>query len=225
MKWIQKNNLKKGISAIDLGNCTNVLKEYYNIPKNESLIILNMEIKEGENNNNDNNCFNLGKNTQIEIYDYSGNKLNLSLCKEDIVVMKYIGDVTELNIESAKDLASQGIDVFNAEDDFFNDICHPFDNPDGVDIILKDRRNDIYQNATFCQDGCTYSGVDYDVMAANCICDSSSFQGNEENITNNEKDNSESVSFNSLADSFISNLISFNFDVIKCYNLIFNKKF
>ena len=219
-----KEQLKKGISAIDLGNCTNVLKEYYNIPKNESLIILNMEIKEGENNNNDNNCFNLGKNTQIEIYDYSGNKLNLSLCKEDIVVMKYIGDVTELNIESAKDLASQGIDVFNAEDDFFNDICHPFDNPDGVDIILKDRRNDIYQNATFCQDGCTYSGVDYDVMAANCICDSSSFQGNEENITNSEKDNSESVSFNSLADSFISNLISFNFDVIKCYNLIFNKK-
>ena len=92
-----------------------------------------MEVKEEENKNNDNDCFNLGKNTHIEVYDYSGRKLNLSTCKEDITVMKYIGDVTELNIESAKSLSTQGIDVFNAEDDFFNDICHPFDNPNGTD--------------------------------------------------------------------------------------------
>ena len=139
--------------------------------------------------------------------------------------MKYIGDVTELNIESAKSLSTQGIDVFNAEDDFFNDICHPFDNSNGTDIILKDRRNDIYQNVSFCQNGCSYSGVNYDLMAANCICDSSSFLGNEENNTNiNIKEDDEKVSFKSLADSFISNLLSFNLDVIKCYNLIFDKK-
>ena len=220
-----KEQLKKGISAIDLGNCTEVLKEHYNITKEEKLIILNMEVKEEENKNNDNDCFNLGKNTHIEVYDYSGRKLNLSICKEDITVMKYIGDLTELNIESAKSLSSQGIDVFNAEDDFFNDICHPFDNPNGTDIILKDRRNDIYQNASFCQNGCSYSGVNYDLMAANCICDSSSFLGNEENNTNiNIKEDDEKVSFKSLADSFISNLLSFNLDVIKCYNLVFDKK-
>ena len=192
-----KEQLKKGISAIDLGNWTEVLKEHYNISKEEKLIILNMEVKEEENKNNDNDCFNLGKNTHIEVYDYSGNKLDLSICKEDIVVMKYIGDVTELNIESAKSLSTQGIDVFNADDDFFNDICHPFDNPNGTDIILKDRRNDIYQNVSFCQNGCSYSGVDYDLMAANCICDSSSFLGNEENNTNvNNKENDDKFLLN-----------------------------
>ena len=55
----------------------------------------------------------------MEIYDSSGRKLNLSVCKEDIKVMKYIGDVAEeLNIQSAMDLAEKGIDVFNASDAF-----------------------------------------------------------------------------------------------------------
>ena len=40
-----KDQLKKGISAIDLGNCTRIIKDYYNIPKNESFIVLNMETK------------------------------------------------------------------------------------------------------------------------------------------------------------------------------------
>ena len=84
--------------------------------------------------------------------------------------MKYIGDVEELNIESAKDLANQGIDVFNANDKFFNDIFHFYDNKDGKDIIINDRRNDIYQNATFCEDGCNYDGMNYELMTADCIC-------------------------------------------------------
>ena len=34
-----KDQIKKGISVIDLSNCTEQIKEYYNISKNESLII------------------------------------------------------------------------------------------------------------------------------------------------------------------------------------------
>ena len=37
-----KEQLKKGISAIDLGNCSKVIKDYYNI---SSFIVLNMESK------------------------------------------------------------------------------------------------------------------------------------------------------------------------------------
>ena len=57
--------------------------------------------------------------------------------------MKYIGDIDQINIESAMNLASQGIDIFNASDNFFNDICTPINNNDGKDIILIDRRKDI----------------------------------------------------------------------------------
>ena len=48
-----KEQIKKGISAIDLGNCTEQIKEYYNISKDESLIILNMESKRDESNTNE----------------------------------------------------------------------------------------------------------------------------------------------------------------------------
>ena len=54
------------------------------------------------------------------------------------------------------DLSNKGIDVFNPEDDFFNDICHQYDNSEGKDIILNDRRTEIYKNATFCETGCIY---------------------------------------------------------------------
>ena len=40
-----KVQLNKGISAIELGNCTNVMKEFYNISQNESLYVLNIESK------------------------------------------------------------------------------------------------------------------------------------------------------------------------------------
>ena len=123
--------------------------------------------------------------------------------------MKYIGDVTEeLNIQSAIDFADKGIDVFNPEDDFFNDICHQYDNSDGKDIILTDRRTDIYKNATFCEDGCTYIVMNYDLMTANCICDSSYLQMDEKNKTNEEK-SIEKVSFKSVTKSFISHLFDF----------------
>ena len=223
-----KEQLKNGVSAIDLGNCTQDIKNYYNISNDENLIVLNMESKNDKTNNNEkesrDNSFNLGKNIQLEVFDSSGRKLDLSVCKEEIKVMKYIGDVEELNIQSAKDLSSQGIDIFNANDDFFNDICHQIDSQDGKDMILTDRRKDLYKNATFCQDGCTYSGMDYELMTANCICDSSFLNIEIKNDTYNDiNEKKEEVNFKSITKSFISNLIDFNFDVLKCDNLVFNK--
>ena len=121
-------------------------------------------------------------------------------------------------------LSEQGIDVFNARDEFFNDICYPYDNPDGMDIIINDRRSDIYQNATFCQDGCSYFGMNYNLMVANCKCDSSIFQERENNVTENDNLKKDINTFKEIAKSFISNLIDFNFEILRCYNLILNKK-
>ena len=77
----QEEQIKKGISAVDLGDCTQIIKQYYNISDNESFIILNIESKNLENKtrkiNTDYNSFYLGKNNQIEIFDNSGKKLNL----------------------------------------------------------------------------------------------------------------------------------------------------
>ena len=222
-----EEQIKNGISAIDLGNCTNVIKEYYNISNEESLIVLNMELKnddyqKSQTSNDDDKSFNLCSNTQLEIYDYSGRKLNLSICREDIKVMKPLNNFeNQFDMNSAKSLSEQGIDVFDKNDKFFNDICHPYDNSEGKDITLNDRRKDIYQDVTFCQNGCNYNGINYNLNAVNCICDSSYLQ--DENKTNNENEPKISK-FESITESFIASLISFNFDILRCYNLSFNIK-
>ena len=223
-----EQQIKNGISAFDLGNCTNVLKEHYDIPENENLIIMNMEItndkiKKNESDSNDDKSFILGKSTQLEVYDYSGRKLNLSVCKEDITIMKFIGDIKELNIDSAKTFSEKGIDVFNASHDFFNDLCYHYDNKDGKDIIINDRRNDIYQNASFCQSGCNYNGMNYDLMVANCICNPSIFQEDEKNMAD-INENLEYINFKLLGKEFLENLVDLNYKVMRCYNLVLNKK-
>jgi len=221
-----EEQLKKGISAIDLGNCTQEIKDFYNLSKDESFIILNMESKKNETKDEENNkndkSFDIGKNTQIEIYDNSGRKLNLSVCEEEIKVMKYIGDIEQLDLNSAMNLANKGVDIFNSNDDFFNDICQKYDNTDGKDIIIEDRRKEIFKDVSFCQTGCTYTGMNYEFKAANCICDSSTIQNDlEENNYNNITEESE-VNFKAITKSFMHNFLDFNSQVFKCYNLVFD---
>ena len=186
-----------------------------------------MESKRNENKKDEQtnkNSMDIGKNMQIEIYDKSGRKLNLSVCNEDIKIMKYIGDIEELNLESAANLASKGIDVFNSSDKFFNNICHNYNNTDRTDITIDDRRSDIYQNVSFCQSGCTYTGMNYELMTANCICDCNIIQNELDNNTENNNTNDEGNNFNSITKSMLANLLDFNIDVIKCYNLIMDLK-
>ena len=218
-----EEQIKKGISAVDLGNCTSVIKEHYNIPIEENLIILNMETKVEENLSNEGNSFKLGKINKLGVCDILGRKLSLSVCKEEIKILKYIGDIKELDFNSAKSFSEKGIDVFNAADKFFNDICHNYDIYDNKDIIINDRRTDIYKNATFCQYGCKYKGVNYNLMVANCICKSNLLQKKEEDIEEISEEK-EILNFKSLRKAFLENIFSCNLEVLKCYNLVLNPK-
>ena len=221
-----EEQLKKGITSFDLGNCTNVLKEYYKIKKDENLIIINIQYKNDENiyNNNKDKYYYLGKDVILKIYDSSGRNLDLSICKEDIKIMKYIGNDDKIDINAAQILSNKGIDVFNAEDDFFNDICYPYDNPNKNDITINDRRNDIFQNVTFCQNGCRYDGIDYNLKIANCLCNSSFIQKEKLNIANADS-SKETINFKTLKKTLMENLFSFNLEILKCYKLFLNIKY
>ena len=156
---------------------------------------------------------------QVSIYDKSNRKLDMSYCDE-ITLMKYIGDLEGVDFVTAKKMAEKDVDVFNVNDTFFNDICHPFKSENG-DIIIKDRRDDLFQNVTFCGEGCLYNGVDFDLMIARCICDSNNVQTGEDNnlgLDNERK----GVSLNDIVNSFQGELFNFNFKVITCYNLVFD---
>ena len=218
--------IKNGISGLDLGDCVDILKTQYKIPENEDLIVIEIETMEDKEKNKGLNrevdCIDLGKNVKISICDINGNVLDLSFCNNDITVMKYIGDVDDIDINNAMEYAGQGIDVFNTHDAFFNERCSKVNSD--KDIVLGDRRTDIFQNVSFCGDECVYGGMDFTLMIAKCSCDPSNIQEEEddEEIDDLENNNKKGITLNDLANSFTSEIFAFNFDVIKCYNLVFD---
>ena len=65
--------------------------------------------------------------------------------------------------------------------------------------------------------------MDYDLIVANYICDSSIIQSDETNGNRRDENiNSKNNNFKSLTKSFIANLYDFNFNVLKCSNLVTN---
>ena len=59
-------------------------------------------------------------------------------------------------------------------------------------------------------------------MIVNCSCDTNILENDD--LYNIKEDESEIFNFNYLKKSFISNLFDFNYQVIYCYNLVFNLK-
>ena len=185
-----ESQLKSGISAIEFPDKGLKIKRHHHIPE-EELIILSVQNKNDteieEKTDIKLNFSNkigavIGKDIEIEVYDISGRKLDISECQEEIQVVKYIGDEEEkIDLEAAKEYAEMGIDIFNASSEFFNDLCYEYDNNDGKDITIEDRRTDIYQNISFCKEGCSYAGVDYDLMVVSCICDAAVLQSEGKN--------------------------------------------
>ncbi len=61
----------------------------------------------------------------------------------------------------------------------------------------------IYKNATFCQDRCLFLGMDYNLMVAKCLWDSSLHQRGGKNIIENDNIKSNTSSFIEFLKSFI----------------------
>ena len=214
---------KKGMASFDLGNCTDSLKDYYDIKKKESLIILNTQTTSQKNESDKNNVgqSSLSKNNQLEVFDKAGNELDLTVCNEEINFIQSLANEGMIDLNMVKIFVNHGIDVFDSSEEFFNDLCYYYDSD--IDIPMKDRRSLIFQNIKKCQIGCEYGGVDSTLMAVNCKCNTSIVQKDKINITDEFEEKGE-VNFQNIKDSILSNLFSFNLEVLRCYNLVIHLK-
>ena len=96
--------------------------------------------------------------------------LDSSLCKEvNITVFYKINENSSLDISSLMHFNEMGVDSLDVKDSFYNDICYPY-SESGNDLILGDRRQDIFQNYSFCDEGCTYKNIDIENMVIACDC-------------------------------------------------------
>ena len=101
-----------------------------------------------------------------------------------------------------------GIDIFQINDDFFNDICYPyFDKNTKSDMILKDRVSDIYKNYSLCDEGCEYESIDIEKLFVNCNCKV------KQNVNKETKEGD-------LKTYILKSFFYSNFGIIKCYKIV-----
>ena len=106
------------VSEVDFSRCEIVLRRIYQIPKKEPLIIVKYDFIHSDLITNQ---------VEYSIYDNKGNKLNTSVCNEINTNISYpINEDLDIDLEKGENMFIKGIDVFNAEDDYFNDICSTY---------------------------------------------------------------------------------------------------
>ena len=116
-------------------------------------------------------------------------------------------------------VVENGYDAFSFDSDFYNDICTPFTNEYGNDVLLSDRRKYYFlETLNICKDGCTFVGYNSSVNSYSCACDAKNIGSNDEN--NNEKE----IITKQLPEDFYKTKTNSNIKVFKCANLVFSKK-
>ena len=117
-----------------------------------------------------------------------------------------LSNVSGINYDFAKELSSLGVDMYNPKDDFYNDNCFPYSGESG-DVVLSDRREKIFKNVSFCDEGCFFGGVNYTTNKVLCNCTGI--------------DSNESEQFDELNEGFLSGLLkATNLKVLKSYTIL-----
>jgi hypothetical protein len=162
-----------------------------------------------------------GITNQIEysVFSNDGTEISLTECSGYSITTSNPLNLDNVNLNSARinKTSNEGYDIFNADDDFYTDLCTPFTNENGIDVPMNKRKSDYYQSYDFCEDGCSYISFNVESYKVNCSCSVKTSMSSE------------------VSDTFVNNSISSNskfyevFDnsnilVVKCFKLVFSKK-
>ena len=192
----QKNNQNSSVTIVDLGECENILRKYYNISKNQTIYMKKIEVVQ--------DGMNIPK-IEYDVYSKIGNKLeklNISVCENTKIYL------------SIRTILSDSLDIYNSSSGYYNDICYTATSESGTDISLNDRKNE-YANKALCQDECELSDYDYTTQKVNCSCD---VKESSSSVANMEIDKKK------LLKNFgdIKNIM--NIKILVCYKKLFTKK-
>ena len=184
-------------TSIDLGNCEFILKEEYNISKNDTLFILKIDyIIKG---------MKIPK-IEYEIYSLLNKsyliKLNLTKCENE-----------KIKIYNKVSINNNSLDKYNPISDYYNNICSKTTSDNDTDICLKDRRKFfIEKNLTLCEENCKLIKYDYINERAECSCKIKIDIPFINEITFNQEE---------LKKNFMNIKNIANIGFLKCYEIIF----
>lgn len=98
--------------------------------------------------------------------------LELEECSGNNVIVNVPIELSSEMEEIYEFLSQSGYNIFDSNDSFYNDICAAFTTQNGTDILLYDRRMDIYKttlNISLCQEGCDFQSYDIKTKKQNVI--------------------------------------------------------
>ena len=139
------------LSAVDLGNCEDKLRQEYDLG-NQEILIFKVD--------------HLIQSFKIPIIEYvlftENGKININLdsCK-GIPVNYYI----PVNISGDQ------LYLYDPDNEFYNDKCHQYTSESGTDVTIYDRKNDYnVKNMSLCENGCEFEGYNETTLKTKCTC-------------------------------------------------------
>ena len=171
-KLYSGQQIESKASIIDLSQCETLLKKKYNLPSEESLVLLKGEFP-----------FELPEKyitNQIAYQLFStsiGAFLPLIYCKEagistniwNLFKSNYVKPSFAFRTASA---TADNYNVFDPNSPFYNDICTPFTNENGNDVLLDERKLDYFTTENnLCEEGCQFLGYNEETKWFNCKCE------------------------------------------------------
>ena len=203
-------------SAIDLSECQKILKEKYGLPSEEDIMVIKGDILK------DLSLEYLGSQVDYQLFSYSlGAFLPLNDCKAkevEVTVSNPFKIENLLQAFQSKTSAAiaDGYDVFDSKSPFYHDICTPFTNENGQDVLIDDRQADYYNNIKLCEKGCTFVNYNATTNYYTCNCPI-------KDSIDQQSDASEEVS-KKLPESFYKKHKYSNIEVFKCSSQVFSSK-
>ena len=154
-------------TILNLGNSLTILyltsefKEKLNelYPSENYFYIMQIDLKENKTINSPT----ISPPAKYKIFLTNGEEIDVNnLFPEiEIIIEKEIKFEKKLenNTKLAYDLIKKGINIFDINDPFFNDMCYSYQDENGNDVTLKSRKEDYFQNILVCINGCQYMGL------------------------------------------------------------------
>ena len=105
--------------------------------------------------------------TKIDLTPFEDSTINKKLELTYVLHNKTINQ-SLMNLDMI--MESKGIDIYNKEDPFYNDICFLFTSNYSRDVTIEDRRAYYYPQTSFCENNCTLITLDFENWKVKCNC-------------------------------------------------------
>ena len=204
-------------SILDISKCESVLKKKYGLSNEESLVILKsdfLDIIPQEYITN---------KVAYQLFSTSlGSFLPLKDCKDSgtpVETYNYLNSSYFLGDYQyrRKSVTDDGYNVFDPNSPFYNDICTPFTNENGNDVLLDERKLDYFTKAfNLCEKGCEFVGFNETIKRYMCKCLIKT--------SSNDQDTYEQKPMEIPDDFYKKEMGYSNIRIFKCYKQVFSAK-